>query len=168
MGLLITWGNVAFFLISSMVLGLPDQVQIFSLWYLIELLGLLTGLGLLKLWHLIYPRLLTGFGMLVYFTNLGLGEFPVRCLALFLLFSVVDSLEWFWMEILQRSFLLVLEFLKRPFLVLHLKKNFISPFYGWGSTASRLEPLRGGSLIFTSKFPEIPCTHFIDLGRMKG
>ena len=25
------------------------------------------------------------------------------------------------------------------------------PFYGWGSTASRLEPLRGDSLIFTTK-----------------
>ena len=44
------------------------------------------------------------------------------------------------------------------------KKNFMAPFYGWGSTASRLEPLRGGSLLFTIKFPEIPGTHFIDLG----
>ena len=35
------------------------------------------------------------------------------------------------------------------------------PFYGWGSTASRLEPLQGGSLLFTTKFPEIPGTHFI-------
>ena len=27
------------------------------------------------------------------------------------------------------------------------KKNFMAPFfYGWGSTASRLQPLRGGSL----------------------
>ena len=50
----------------------------------------------------------------------------------------------------------------------NLKKNFMAPFYGWGSTASRLEPLRGGSLLFTTKFPEIPGTHFIDLGRMKG
>ena len=48
------------------------------------------------------------------------------------------------------------------------KQNFMAPFYGWGSTASRLEPLRGGSLLFTTKFPEIPGTHFIDLGRMKG
>ena len=24
----------------------------------------------------------------------------------------------------------------------------MAPFYGWGSTASRLEPLRGGSLLF--------------------
>ena len=35
-------------------------------------------------------------------------------------------------------------------------KNFVAPFYGWGSTASTLEPLRGGSLLFTAKFPEIP------------
>ena len=45
----------------------------------------------------------------------------------------------------------------------------MAPFYGWGSTASRLEPLRGGSLLFfTTKSPEISGTHFIDLGRMKG
>ena len=32
----------------------------------------------------------------------------------------------------------------------------MAPFYdGWGSTASRLEPLLGGSLLFTTKFPEI-------------
>ena len=29
-------------------------------------------------------------------------------------------------------------------------------------------PLRGGSLLFTTKFPEIPGTHLIDLRRMKG
>ena len=44
----------------------------------------------------------------------------------------------------------------------------MAPFYGWGSTASRLEPFRGGSLLFTTKSPEIPGTHFMDLGRMKG
>ena len=25
--------------------------------------------------------------------------------------------------------------------------DFMAPFYGWGSTASRLEPLQGGSLL---------------------
>ena len=50
---------------------------------LIELLGLLTGLGLLELWHLIYPRLSTEFGMLVFFTNLSLLEFQVRYLGLY-------------------------------------------------------------------------------------
>ena len=48
------------------------------------------------------------------------------------------------------------------------KTNFMVPFYGWGSTDSRLEPLRGGNLFFTTKFPETPGTHFIDLRRMKG
>ena len=31
----------------------------------------------------------------------------------------------------------------------------MDPFYGWGSTASRLQPLRGVSLLFTIQFPEI-------------
>ena len=44
----------------------------------------------------------------------------------------------------------------------------MAPFYGWGSTASRVESLRGDSLLFATKFPEIPGTHFIDLRRMKG
>ena len=37
-----------------------------------------------------------------------------------------------------------------------------------GSTTSRLEPLQGGSILFTIRIPEIPGTHFIDLGRIKG
>ena len=41
-------------------------------------------------------------------------------------------------------------------------------FYGWGSTASRLVPLRGGNLVFTTKFPDIPGSDFINLRRMKG
>ena len=32
----------------------------------------------------------------------------------------------------------------------------MAPFYGWGSTASRLEPLWGDSLLFTTKFTKIP------------
>ena len=43
----------------------------------------------------------------------------------------------------------------------------MTPFYGWGSTALRLVPLRGGSLLFTTKFPEIHGTHFIDLGKIE-
>ena len=57
------------FLISSLVLGLLSQLEIFSQLYLIELLGLLIGMGLLELWNLIYLGLLTGFGMLVFFIN---------------------------------------------------------------------------------------------------
>ena len=44
----------------------------------------------------------------------------------------------------------------------------MAPFYGWGSTALRLEQLQGSSLLFTTKFPEIPGPDFIDLRRMKG
>ena len=39
------------FLILSIILGLLDQLQIFSQLHLIELLVLLTGLGLLELWR---------------------------------------------------------------------------------------------------------------------
>ena len=110
---------MVFFLISSIVLGLLDKLLIFSQLYLIELLEHLTGLGLLELLHLIYPRLLTGFGMLV-FTNSsqGLMEFQVRYLALFLLFSAIDGFELFWMESLHKNIDLMLEFPKSPFLVL--------------------------------------------------
>ena len=128
MGLLITWGNVAFFLISSMVLGLLDQLLIFSQLYLIELLGLLTGLGLLELWHLIYPKLLIEFGMLVFFTNLSLMEFQVRYLTLFLLFSVIDGFERFWMGILHKNIQLMLESLKDSFLVLNFSYHTLMTF----------------------------------------
>ena len=65
------------------------------------------------------PRLLTGFGTLVFFTDLSLTEFQVTCLALFLLSSVTDDFKWFWMESLHKNIQLMLEFLKAPFLVLH-------------------------------------------------
>ena len=53
--------------------------------------------------------------MLVFFTNLSLIEFQVRYLALFLLFSVIDGFEWFWMENIHKNIQLMLEFLKDPF-----------------------------------------------------
>ena len=42
--------------------------------------------------------------MLVFFPNLSLMEFQVRYLALFLLFSVIDSFEWFWMVSLHNKY----------------------------------------------------------------
>ena len=117
-GLLITYRNVAFLLIFNMILGLLDQLQIVQL-YLIEMLGLLTGLGLLELKHLLYPRLLTRFGMLFFFTNLSLIEFQIRYLVLFLLFSIIDDFGWFLMGSLHKNIQLMLEFFKAPFLVLH-------------------------------------------------
>ena len=47
-------------------------------------------------------------------------------------------------------------------------KKLYGPFYGWGSTASRLKPLSGGSLLYNTKFPEIPGTHSINLGSNLG
>ena len=48
-GLFIAWRNVAFFLISNMVLGLLNQLQIFWYLYLMELPGFSIGLGLVEL-----------------------------------------------------------------------------------------------------------------------
>ena len=49
------------------------------------------------------------------------------------------------------------------------KKTALWPLFMMGfTTASRLEPLWGGSLLFITKFSEIPGTHFINLWRMKG
>ena len=64
---------------------------------------------------LIYPRLLKGFGMLVFFTNVSLMEFQVNYVALFLLFSTRDSYGWFWIGSLHKNSQLILA----PFLVLH-------------------------------------------------
>ena len=64
-------------------------------------------------------KALTGFGMLFHFTNVSLMEFQVRHLTLFLLFSVTDCFEWFWMESLHKNIQLILEFLKAPFVVVH-------------------------------------------------
>ena len=59
------------------------------------------------------------FGMLVFFINVSLTEFQVKYLALFLLFPVIDSFEWFWMASLHKNNQLMLEFLKAPVMVLH-------------------------------------------------
>ena len=118
MELLITWRNVAFF--SDFQCGFRSSRSTSDLLtYLKEFLGLLTGLGLIELQHLIYPRLLTGFGTLVLFANLGAMELQVRCFALFLLSLVMNSFEWFSMGSLHKNIQLMLAFLQVPFLGLH-------------------------------------------------
>ena len=49
------------------------------------------------------------------------------------------------------------------------KKKLYGLFFLWMrfNCLKASEPLRGGSLLFTARFPEIPGTHFVDLGRMK-
>ena len=55
------------FLVSSMVSGLFDQLQIFQQLYLIKFLELFIDLGLFKSYHYIFTRF--SIGMLVFFTN---------------------------------------------------------------------------------------------------
>ena len=64
--------------------------------------------------------------MLVFFTTLRLTEFQVWYLVLFLLFSVIDGFEWFWMGSLHKNIQLMVEFLKVPFLILHLSYTLIT------------------------------------------
>ena len=64
---------------------------------------------------MIYARLSTGFGILVFFANLSLLKFPVRYLNLFCLFLVRDRLEWLWIGSLHKNIQLMVEFLKASF-----------------------------------------------------
>ena len=66
--------------------------------------------------------------MLIFFTNTCLVEFEVIYLALFLLFLVIDSFEWFWMASLHKNIQLMLEFLKAPSLILHFSYNTLMTF----------------------------------------
>ena len=100
--LLIAWRNGAPFLISSMVKGLSNQLQIFRQLYLIELVGSLIGLGLLEPWHIIYLRLFTGCDMMFFFTNSNIMELQFGYLTLFLLFSVIDGIMWSYMGSLHK------------------------------------------------------------------
>ena len=86
------------------------------------------GLVLLELQHLIYPRVLTGFGMPVFFTNLNLMVFQLRYLVLFCFSSVIDNFQWFWMKTVCNNIQLILEFPKAPFLVLHFSYYTLMTF----------------------------------------
>ena len=49
------------------------------------------------------------------------------------------------------------------------KKQLYGPSLWMGFNCLKaIQPLRGGSLLFNTKFPEILDTHLIDHGRMKG
>ena len=77
---------------------------------------------------LIYLRLLTGFGMQVFFTNVSLMESEIKYLALFFLFSVIGSFEWFWMKSYHKNIQLMLVFLKAPFLILYFSYYILMTF----------------------------------------
>ena len=61
----------------------------------------------------------------------------------------------------------VFKFCKTTLKKTKLKKYFMAPFYGNENCLRATERLRGGSLLFTTIFPEIPGTHLINLGKMK-
>ena len=89
------------FLISIMVLGLLDQLQIFWQLYLIELLGVLTGLGLLELQFLMYPRLLTRFtGFTIHFmTFLMMLSVILLPMLMILLTNLSDQVSDLWQQL---------------------------------------------------------------------
>ena len=105
---------MVFFLSSSMILGLLDQLKIFSQLHLIELLGLLTGLWLLNIskvfdrdWHASLLHKLKSYGIS--------GQ-------IFSHISFFLNNRRLWMVLdksLHKNFQLMLEILKAPFLVLH-------------------------------------------------
>ena len=68
------------------------------------------------------------FGILVCLTKLRLVKLQVRYFALFLLFSVLDCFEWFWMESRHKNIQVILKFLKGPFLVLHFSCCILMTF----------------------------------------
>ena len=97
-----------------MVSGLRNQL-IFWQFHLIELLGHLIGLGLLKLKQLIYLQLSRRSGMLLFFTNLSFMEFLVSYLAFFS-FSSNRQLPVVQNGSLRKNIQLMLVFLRSPFL----------------------------------------------------
>ena len=110
-----------------MVLGLFDQLQIFSKLHLIELLELLIVVALDiskafdRVWHAgLLHKLNASLHILM--------EFQVKYLVVFLLFSVIECFKWFWMESLHKNIQLLLEFLKGGFLVLHFSHYTLITF----------------------------------------
>ena len=110
--LVINSKNVVFCPISRMVSGLLDLLTDVS----DRIARAFNRSGLLELYHLIYLRLLTRFGMLVFFTNLRLIEFLVRFR---LISSFLINRQRFWMESLFKNIQLILVFFKVPLLALH-------------------------------------------------
>ena len=55
-------------------------------------------------------------------------EFQVRYVALFILFSVIDGFQWFWIGRIHKNMQLMLEFLRAPFLVPHFSYYTLMTF----------------------------------------
>ena len=70
----------------------------------------------------------TGPTRLVVFINSSLMQFQDKYIALFLLFSVTDGFEWFWIGSLHKNIQLALEFLKVSFVSLHFSCYILMTF----------------------------------------
>ena len=105
-----------FFLISSIILGLIDQLPDLLTVVSDRIAGAFNRFGATRAVQLIYLRLPIGFGMLVFFKDLLLMEFQVRYLPVFHLFSLIDP---FLDGKSSQDIQLMLQFLKAAFLVLH-------------------------------------------------
>ena len=100
-----------------MILGFLDQLKIFSQLHLIELPGLLTGLGLLDIskafdrdWHA---------SLLHKLKSYGISGQTFSHISFFLNNRRLGMVLMVRMESLHKNFQLMLEILKAPFLVLH-------------------------------------------------
>ena len=82
-----------------MVSGLLNQLQIFSQLYLIELMGLLIGVGLIELWKSKVFYKVSPSGLL---HELKSNETLDWKLALFCPSSVIDGFRCFWWEAFAR------------------------------------------------------------------
>ena len=91
------------FLFSETFASLLVLLLIFWHLLLIELLECLRPLVLLKLWYLIYQRLFTEPGILVFFTNLGYMELGKGVFILLSHFLIVKDFELFWGTRLMRA-----------------------------------------------------------------
>ena len=112
---------MAFFLISSMVLGLVDQLQIFSQLYLIKLLelfrsGVSRGVALDRVWHA---------GLLHKRKSYGISDQIFGLISFFLSNRLLREL---WMASLHKNIQLMPEFLVAPYLVLHFSYYTLMTF----------------------------------------
>ena len=73
-------------------------------------------------------KVLTGFKTLVFFTNSILAEFQVGFLPLFCHFLITNNLDWFWIGCRHKNIMLILVFLKTPFLIPHFSYYKIMTF----------------------------------------
>ena len=123
---LITQRNVAYFFISSMDLSFCNRCILTDVSDRIA--RAFNRSGATQTVLLDISKAFDRVWLLVFLTNRSLIKFQLRYLVLFLLFSVISSLGWFWMENLHKNIQLMLQFLKVLFLAIHFSYYFSTTF----------------------------------------